>query len=215
MKTILTHFTICTVSLFFLSSCDKGPSGPNPGQELVIYYDSGILKGLVYTKSADLQMFGELVIPTFYPMTRDTIIPGRAQFGGGSGVVWTPVVDLYFEKNLPTSPGSYSWKETVVSPSYSRTVEAGPVIYYDTRFYYPVSGTTVITEVFRDGSGNVTHLAGYFNGQLRAQWPGGGSTPPNPLPPGFDSANPKLVGETLTVSSCVFYTRSRSAAKPG
>lgn len=214
MKTILIHFTICTASLLFVSSCDEGPSGPNPGQELVIYYNAGILKGLVYTKSADLQMYGELVIPTFYPMTRDTLVTGRAQFGGGSGVVWNPVVDLYFE-DFPTSPGTYNWKETIVRQSLSRTVSAGPVISYDTRFYYPVSGTTVITEVSRDGNGNVTHLAGYFNGRLRAQWPGGGYTPPNPLPPGFDSANPKLVGETLTVSSCVFYTRSRSAVNPG
>ena len=211
MKTTLLHTAIVLVAFLGITSCDDGPSGPNPGQELVVYYDAGILHGLTDVYTANIQMHGENVLPTFIKYSGDKITPNKIEiFASKSpGAFDIPTIAIYFKGSLPTAPGTYDWEPTVVTNSFSQTVSAGPVIYYNTRYYFPVSGKTVITGVIKDGSGNVTHLDGYFNGTCQSQWPGGGINPPSPLPPGFDPAHPSLIGEKLTISSCLFYTRSQ------
>jgi len=216
MNTTLKFAACCSLLAALLIGCEEGPSGPNPGQELSIIYSAGILDGLVYNKSADLQMHGDMVRTTFLPLGYDTLKTNEAHFDLTPIQTFNdPEVRLIFKGSLPTAPGTYDWEETKISAgSMNVQVIAGPVVSYETVKYFPLKGKTVITNVTKDGNGNIVHIDGYFNGTLRSQWPDGANSLPNPLPPDFDITNPTLVGENLTVSSCIFFSRSRSVVRP-
>ena len=202
-----TLFTLCLL----LVSCEEGPSGPNPAQEMSILYDDGIVKGLEYKKTADMQIHGDSVRPTFIVLQSNNFGPAYIDFFAKQQPdnFDVPELRLNFKSTLPQAPGTYPWEQATITAAsgYSVRVVSGAVIVVDNVRYYPVSGSTIVTRVDKDGSGNVVHIEGWFNGKLRAQWPGGNASLPNPIPPDFDPANPTLIGPNLTVSSCVFFTR--------
>lgn len=194
-----------------LAACEEGPSGPNPGQEVSIFYDDNILKGIEYKKTADMQMYGDSVRATSVQLHSNDFGTAHVDFFAKQtpDIFEVPQLRISFKGALPAAPGTYPWEQATISAAggYSVKVLAGAVVTEANVKYYPVSGSTVITRVDKDGAGNVVHVEGWFNGKLKAQWPTGGASIPNPLPPDFDPANPTMLGPNLTVTSCIFFTR--------
>lgn len=216
MKTVFTRLTLFAISAGLIASCHTGPSGPDPGQEIVVNYTTGSLEiPDALEKSCDMILSGDSVRMTFVYYLHDTLKGSEAQFNDVTVTTFsTPKVVVRFRGALPTSPGTFPWEPTKFNnnpPPTNPDITTGVVIRYDGITYYPVEGTTVVTNVRKHPNGNLAGIDGYFNGKLRAVWPSKFiPSVSNPLPPGYDDANPSLVGEHLTVQSCVFSNRSNS-----
>lgn len=198
-----------------LTSCEDGPSGPHPSQELVTIYDNPPIKGIKKEFSGRMVVNGQVVTMTSVPMEHDTAFPNEIhlsawRLAGGN----TPTLRLKF-KTLPLSPGTFAFTASTVVPGtssyYVPTSDQGAFVLIGGNYYAPISGTITITKVHKDDT-FIYSYSGYVSGRLQAMWPRGfQSTPSQPFPPGFTSASPVLVGETLTLQSAVFKTRSRIA----
>ncbi|RPI68402.1 MAG: hypothetical protein EHM43_05010 [Ignavibacteriae bacterium] len=221
MKT-LNLFVGIAIAAMLLVSCEEGPTSADPGQEMDILYDSGILEGLKFTKSADLIYSGDGLRITAIPCLSDTLTSSGSHFYAQQKASFNqePVFTIKFKGGVPTATGSYTWDEADVSLggfAFTATFTSGVEVNNPDNgvTYYPVSGTTVITRLDKDGNGNITGIGGYFNGKLRSIWPAN-FTPSGsqPFPPGFDPQSPSLAGDNLTAQSGVFYSRSPSNVRP-
>ncbi|MCO6466709.1 MAG: hypothetical protein J5I53_08845 [Bradyrhizobiaceae bacterium] len=216
MKTLSKNLALIAVLAGIATSCHVGPSGPDPGQELRINYTEGALNiPQTYEKSADLIISGDSVKLTSAVFLHDTIRNSDLYFSSTPISAFSqPDIDIRFLGSLPTGPATFEWEPTKFNkntPPSNGDITTGVVVRYRGIEYYPVEGTTVITHVRKQDNGNIAGISGYFNGKLRAIWPAWfRSTVGAPVPPGYDPANPSLVGENLTVHSCVFSNLSTS-----
>ncbi|MBC8124675.1 MAG: hypothetical protein H7X70_02975 [Candidatus Kapabacteria bacterium] len=207
--TVLTIASLC----LFISSCEEGPSGPHPSIELVTIYDLPPVTGIKFEVSGRAIVKGPLTNVTSIPMQHDTVSGTDIQLGtspvsfGG-----TPTIRITFKK-LPTAPGTFEFTAATVQVGVTGLLpksDQGAFLNFGGNFYAPVSGTITITEVNKDAN-SIYGYSGYVNGQLKAMYPlGFNATASQPFPPGFNPASPTLVGETITLHSVVFKTRSRS-----
>ncbi len=207
------------LAVMVLASCETGPEGPDPGQELTVQYPEGGLNlPKQLQKSADLIMSGDSVRMTFVYYPYDTIINADLQFNNVEiGPFDSPAIRIRFKNGVPSAPGTFPWEPVTinVTTGYTISMTQGVVIRYNGFTYYPVEGNVVVTEVRKNSDGTIAGITGYFNGRLRTHWPAGFSPSiSNPVPPGYDLNNPSLVGEHLTAHSCVFTNRTNSSARP-
>ncbi len=219
MKRFVSIIIITATALVGISSCTKGPSGPDPGSELVIRYTVGNLNiPVALTKSAEMIFAGDSIRMTNVHMMADSIINAEARF---DVTMISPFADpdliVRFANGIPTTPGTYSFEPTKINWSSGPNVivTQGVIIRQNGIVYYPVEGSIVLTEVRRNSNGTIAGIKGYCTGKVRAHWPAGfSSSPSNPTPPGYDMANPSLVGEHLTIHSCIFNNQTISAGTP-
>jgi hypothetical protein len=158
---------------------------------------------------------------TFFYCVADTLKGAEAQFDAVTISAFSdPDIVIRFKGGVPSAPGEFTWEPTKFNnnvPPTNADINTGVIIRMqgDPSGYFPVEGKTVVTEVRKNGDGTIAGLAGYFNGKLRRVWPIGFKPSSGQMyPPGYDPANPSLVGEHMTVHSCVFRNRSNSAARP-
>lgn len=203
---------VLVVCSALLASCTEGPTGVHPGHELEVSYNAGISGTKKTIKRAEVMVSGDSVVMQCLPMRSDTIVPGMILFDvneNGVGIN-SAEMSIRFEK-LPTQPGTFAWTSAKATASGGATVVRGMALNIEYGTFYGIEGTTVITEVRKDASGNITGLSGYLNGTLKSVWPKGfNSGLGTVVPPGFDISNPTFMGEELTLHSCPFYTRSNS-----
>lgn len=227
-RTGLTLAAVCMLALG-MAGCEDGPTGPHPDLELMTYAPrtSTDTTNVFWKLSAKAIMSGDSVAMVGREFVNDTITQeGISLFGQFSGGTMNgSVIDIAFS-TLPTEPGEYSWKAATVKPGdfggFSATVTDGPTINISSSpgptkggTFYAVSGKTVITKVYRSGTGAITGYEGYFNGTLRGVWPDNFvPTLGQMFPPGFDFNKPTLVGRNLTVHSARFATQSASSVTP-
>lgn len=199
---------------FLLVSCEDGPSGPQPSQELSTLYDLPPLTGIKVEVSARMIVHGPVVLMSSVSMANDGV-SGADIYLSTSPINFntTPTLRLHFTK-LPTAPGTYAFSaSTVVIGTQGPIAQSdqGAFASVQGNLYAPISGSITITEVRKDAN-FIYGYSGYANGQLQAMWPRDfRQTPSQPYPPGFDIANPTLVGEVLTLHSAAFNTRSTIA----
>ena len=208
----ITAITVAILCLF-ISSCEEGPSGPHPSIELITIFDAPPVTGIKFEVSGRAIVKGPLTNVTSIPFAHDTVAGTDIQLstspvsGGG-----TPTLRLIFKK-LPTAPGTFAFTTATVQVGTVGLVaksDQGAFVSIGGNFYAPISGTITITEVNKDAN-FIYGYSGYVNGQLKAMYPlGFSATASQPFPPGFNPASPTLVGETLTLHSAVFKTRSAS-----
>ncbi len=228
-RTGLTLATVCMLALG-MAACEDGPAGPHPDLELStrIPPTATDTTDTLRTLSGKAIVSGDSVVMVGREFVNDTITPegislfGQFERNSSSGMS----IKIAFS-TLPTEPGEYPWKTATVKAgifgSYTATVTDGPTVSLSaprpgpTRegTFYAVSGKTVITKVYRSGTGAITGYEGYFNGKLRDVWPDNFvPTVGQIFPPGFDFNNPTLVGRNLTVHSGRFVTQSASSVTP-
>lgn len=183
MKTLATFAGLLAMALV-LGSCENGPSGPDPATELYVEYP-GALNGQTLTQSrsaavqlSDIQIpvrntDGDRFIQTrqfdFFFTQGSNVTGNEVRFHLGEQPSFSPVMTLFFDDVIPSSPGTYAWKETNTSMGFPGgiTVESGPQIGYDGGLtFYPVEGETVILNVQKNGD-QVTFIEGYFNGTMK------------------------------------------------
>ena len=216
MRTILQSITSATLvvvlTILLLASCKEGPSGVNPGHELEITYDAGLID-VKLIKRAEVMVSGDSVVMQTLPMLSDTIVNGLILFDVPASGVGISSADMTIKFiTLPLSPGTYAWKEAKATAQGSATVTDGFALQIEYGTFFGISGNTVITEVRKDGNGRITGYRGYLNGKLKSVWPKGfNSGFGGAVPPGFDISNPVMIGEELTLHSCPFNTRSNSS----
>lgn len=211
VKSLLLSSVLLTCVL--LTSCTEGPSGVNPGHELEVTYDNGILKGIKLTKRAEVMVSGDSVVMQTLPMLSDTVISGAILFDVPASGVGVNSADMAIKfPVLPLSPGTLVWTAATASASGGATVSNGFILTIEGITFYGISGSTVITEVRKDGNGRISGYSGYMNGTMKSVWPKGFVRPQGGgVPPGFDITNPSFIGEELTLHSCPFNTRSNSS----
>jgi hypothetical protein len=213
---MMTILSMCVLALF-VASCEDGPSGPHPTQELKIIYDAPPVTGIQVEVSGRMITSGQVVAMTSTAMPHDSIFASEVQLGTSPvSLGSTPALRLVF-KTLPTGPGTFAFTSATVvvgTLGFVPQSEQGAFVSVGGNLYAPISGSITITDVRKDGD-VITGYSGYVNGQLQAMWPRGFTpTPSQPFPPGFSMSSPTLVGETLTLHSAVFRTRSFSRVRP-
>ncbi len=212
----MTILSMCVFALF-VTSCEEGPSGPHPSLELKTIYDEPPRTGIQVEVSGRMIVHGPVVTMTSTALPKDSIFSSEIHLSTSSiNINSTPTLRLVF-KTLPTAPGSFAFTAAtavVGNGNYVPSSDQGAFVSTAGNLYGPVSGTITITEVRKDGE-DIIGYSGYVNGTLKAVFPRGFTTSTaQPYPPGFSVANPTLVGETLTLHSAVFTTRSPSRVRP-
>ncbi len=213
MKSLITSFAL-VLSVFSITGCSDGPSGPHPTQELKVIYDRPPLTGVQIEVSARMISGGDSVFMSSLAMPHDGVF-GTSIYLSASPVTSSgvPTLQLNFPK-LPTAPGTYEFTAAEVKQGLlglEPKSNQGAFVSIGGNLYAPVSGTITITEVRKDAS-FIYGYSGYVNGQLQAMWPKGfRPTASQPFPPGFSITAPTLIGEKLTLHSASFKTRATIA----
>lgn len=212
----MTILSMCVLALF-VTSCEDGPTGPHPSLELSLIYDAPPVTGILVEVSGKMIVQGPVVTMTSTALPKDSIFSNEIHLSTANiNINSTPTLRLVF-KTLPTGPGSFAFTAATIVPgagTFVPTSDQGAFVSISGNLYAPVSGTITITEVRKNGE-DIIGYSGYVNGKLKAMFPRG-FTPSiaQPFPPGFNIASPTLVGETLTLHSAVFKTRSPSRVRP-
>ncbi len=211
-QSVIAVTLVTVLSVLLLASCKEGPSGINPGHELEVTYDAGLIDVKI-TKRAEVMVSGDSVVMQTLPMMSDTIISGLILFDVPASGVGINSADMTIKfATLPTSTGTFAWKEAKATAQGSATITDGFALQIEYGTFFGIEGNTVITEVRKDGNGRITGYRGYLNGRLKSVWPKGFNAGfGGAVPPGFDIGNPSMIGEELTVHSCPFNTRSSSS----
>jgi len=197
-----------------LTSCEDGPSGPQPTQELYTLYDAPPVTGIKVELSGRMIIHGPIITMTSVPMLHDTAFGNEIHIST-TPVGGTPTVRIKF-KTIPTAPGTFAFTAATISNAagtFAPMSDQGAFVSYAGNLYAPLSGSITITNVEKDDS-FIYGYSGYVNGRLQAMWPRDFKpTASQPFPPGFTLANLVLVGEILTLQSAVFKTRAKIAIR--
>ncbi|GMV53051.1 MAG: hypothetical protein D8M52_03930 [Chlorobi bacterium] len=206
--------------LLFTGGCATGPNGPDPGQELDVKYTVGSL-GIpeLLDKSADAIWSGDVIRMTNVAFMADSLVNNEARFDESVISPYDdPDVIIRFKDGIPTKPGTYQWEATTinyVNAFFNMGVTQGAIIRQNGQQYFPVEGTTVLTEVRLNDDGTIQGISGYCTGKVRTLWPMAFKpSVSEPVPSGFDLNNPTLAGDYLTIHSCIFNSRVISRGTP-
>lgn len=223
MKRILEFVGIVLAISFVLTSCEDGPSGVHPTTELTTVARRGapFNDTLIFTYTAHGIMSGDSIPMRPFQFDQSTLNGISLSRMEGSATETVPDEErqedadyLMFElPSIATGPTTFSeWEVGTIriggnGPSASMT--SGPMIRINMVEYFGVSGSIVITNVLKDTS-RVYAIEGYLSGTFKTIWPINFVSVGGSLPPGFDVANPTLVGNELTIHSVRFRMTSQS-----
>lgn len=223
MKRILESVGIALVVSIVLTSCEDGPSGVHPTTELTTVARRGAPDNdtLVRTYTAHGIMSGDSIPMRSFQFDQSTLNGTGLSRMTGSATETLPdereqrTADyIMFElPSIATGPTTFStWEVGTIriggtGPTASMT--SGPMIRINMVEYFGVSGSIVITNVLKDDS-RVYAIEGYLSGTFKTIWPINFVSIGGSLPPGFDVANPTLVGNDLTVHSVRFRMTSQA-----
>ncbi len=161
MRHLLVGFSIAIAALM-LTSCEEGPTGADPGQELSVLYDDSFGRPIFFNKSADLIMNVEGKRITNMICLSDRVGVNDVQFFLSQNPSFSevPRITLSFSGGMPTAPGEFTWG----TGTGTCTVLINNID--NSTAYVSLEGKTVITGV-RSENG-VTKISGYFNGTLKS-----------------------------------------------
>ena len=162
MKNIITQLGMLSVIGLMLGSCAQGPSGPDPGQELVVSYTEGTLNIPVnLRKTCDFIIQGTAVGMTSSFTQSSSYENNTIRFLAKQqpSPLDKPTIILHMGSSNPSAGSSQTWQEG--------TNMIGAEIFFNGNTYMPVEGKTKFNEVSSNG-GQITRATGWFNGKLRA-----------------------------------------------
>ena len=196
MKNIITQLGMLSVVALMLGSCAKGPSGPDPGSELVITYPIGnigqtetlrktcdfVISGDTLIISGDTVRFGSSYTRSSRYNADDMAIEFMAPLPGDVTPLTPAVIELYFGSSIPSAGTTQSWTGVnFFTGTLDFEVERGPIISFGGATYYAVEGETTFKTVVVEG-GRIVNATGFFNGKLKS-----------------------FIGREITVESAVFH----------
>ena len=161
----MRHFILLAsiaIVAMMITSCEEGPTGADPGQELSVLYNDSFDRPIYLNKSADLIMNVEGKRITQLICLSNRVSTNDVQFFQSQNPSFseTPRITLSFTGGMPTAPGEFTW---------GTGTNSGTVLISNpdnSTAYISLEGKTVVTGV-RSENG-ITKISGYFNGTLKS-----------------------------------------------
>lgn len=223
MKRILAFVGILPAILLVLTSCEDGPSGVHPTTELTTIAQRGapFNDTVIVSYTAHGIMSGDSIPMRSFQFSTSTLSGIGLSRMEAQATAHVPEGERrefadYMSLTLPsivTGAATFSnWEVGTIrvgGSGPSTSMVSGPMIRINMVEYFGVSGSIVITNVMKDNS-RVYAIEGYLNGTFKTIWPINFVSIGGSLPPGFDAANPTLVGNDLMIHSVRFRMTSQS-----